>query len=172
MLNHLTWVDYVIAAVIGLSILIGLGRGLLKEAISLAAWIAAFFVAFLFAEEGAVFVNQYIEVPPVSVIVAFTSLFLMTLIVGGFVNLTVSQLVDYTGLGGTDRLLGAVFGLLRGGAVIAALVLLVGLTPLAGESWWHDSLLLPYFQPLAEWLRSMLPLYLLESLKFPQGVPM
>jgi membrane protein required for colicin V production len=153
-LNHLTWVDYVIAAVIGLSILIGLGRGLLKEAISLAAWIAAFFVAFLFAEEGAVFVNQYIEVPPVSV------------------NLTVSQLVDYTGLGGTDRLLGAVFGLLRGGAVIATLVLLVGLTPLTGQSWWNDSLLLPYFQPLAEWLRSMLPLHLLESIKLPQGVPL
>ncbi len=170
MLSDLTWVDYSIVGVIGLSILIGLRRGFLKEAISLAAWIAAFFVAFIFAEGGAVFVDQYIEVPPVSFIVAFAGLFLMTLIVGGFVNLTVSQLVDYTGLGGTDRLLGAVFGLLRGGAVVAILALLVNLAPLADESWRNNSLFLPHFQPLVEWLQSLLPFHALESIKLPPGV--
>ena len=168
MLQNLTWVDYIILGVIGLSVLIGLGRGLLKEAISLTAWIVAFFIAFFFAADGATYLEQYIDVPSARTVLAFGGLFLITLIIGGLVNVIVGHLVEYTGLAGTDRLLGAVFGLLRGSGLIAMLVLLANLTPLSNDPWWQQSQLLPYFQPFALWLRDMLPQHLIDSFKLPE----
>lgn len=177
MLQNLTWVDYIIIGVIGLSVMIGLGRGLLKEAISLTAWILAFLVAIFFAADVAEYLKQkeYIDLAPARAVLAFGGLFLITLIIGGLVNVIVGHLVEYTGLAGTDRLLGAVFGLLRGAGLIAMLVLLVDLTHLDQETWWTQSQLLPPFQILADGLRDMLPTALIDNFKFEfpktQGSP-
>ncbi len=166
MLQNLTWVDYIILGVIGLSVLIGLGRGLLKEAISLTAWVVAFLVAIFFAADVAEYLKQYIDLAPARAVLAFGGLFLITLIIGGLVNVIVGHLVEYTGLAGTDRLLGAVFGLLRGAGLIAMLVLLVDLTHLNQETWWTQSQLLPPFQILANRLKDMLPTALIDNFKF------
>lgn len=167
MSNNLTWLDYCVIGVITLSVLLGLWRGFLKEAISLIAWVTAFIVAFLFVEEGASYLTRYIGVPSVRIVLAFGILFLGTLILGGLVNLVVAQLVQHTGLSGTDRLLGLVFGLLRGGAVVTILVLLASLTPLPQDHWWKQSLLLPPFQQAAVQLRAYLPPAIAEHFKFP-----
>lgn len=159
--------DYFILGVIALSVLIGLWRGFLREAISLAAWIVAFIVAFLFVDEVAVHLDHFIGIPPVSIILAFGGLFLCMLIVGGLVNLIVAQLVQQTKLSGTDRMLGVLFGLLRGAAFIAVLVLLAGLTPLPQDPWWKQSPLLPHFQQAALWLKDFLPPELADYFKFP-----
>lgn len=166
MLNNFTGVDYFIVAVIALSLLISLWRGFLKEAISLAAWIAAFIVAFLFVEDGVAYLTQYIGVPSVRIIVAFGGLFLATLFMGGLVNLIVAQLVQRAPLSATDRMLGVFFGLLRGVAIVSILVLLAGLTPLPQDPWWDQSSLLPYFQRTALWLRGFLPPELAEHIQF------
>ncbi|MCA9859406.1 MAG: CvpA family protein, partial [Thermomicrobiales bacterium] len=76
------------------------------------------------------------------------------LLIGGLIGIVSSYLVDYTGLTGTDRLLGTVFGLARGAAIIVVLVLAAGLTPLPNDPWWQQSLLLGRFQEGALWLRS------------------
>ncbi len=168
MSTNLVWVEYFIVGVITLSVLTGLWRGFLKEAISLVAWIAAFFVAFLFVEDGAAYLTKYIGIPAVRIVLAFGVLFLSTLMLGGLVNLIVAQLMQHTGLSGTDRLLGLIFGLLRGGAIITILVLLAGLNqPLTQNPWWKQSLLLPYFQQAAVWLREYLPPAVAEHFKFP-----
>ena len=167
MSNNLTWLDYCIIGVITLSVLLGLWRGFLKEAISLVAWATAFIIAFLFVEDGASYLTKYIGWPSVRITLAFGVLFLGTLILGGLVNLIVAQLVQHTGLSGTDRLLGLVFGLLRGGAVVTMLVLLASLTPLPQDHWWKQSLLLPHFQQAAVWLRAYLPPAIAEHFKFP-----
>lgn len=167
MTEHFLWVDYFIVAVIGLSMLISLLRGFLKEAISLAAWVAAFLIAFAFVEDGAAYLSQYIGIPSVRIILAFGVLFLCTLLLGGLVNIVVAQLVQHTGLSGTDRMLGILFGLLRGIALITILVLLAGLTPLPNDPWWQESLFLIHFQKAALWLRGFLPPPLAENFKFP-----
>jgi membrane protein required for colicin V production len=89
--------------------------------------------------------------------VAFAALMLVSLVVGGLVNFLVIQLVERTGLSGTDRLIGMVFGLARGVLVIAVLVLVAGLTPFPGDPWWQESRLIPYFEELALWLGELLP---------------
>lgn len=163
----MNWVDYLIVIIIFLSMLISLWRGLLREVVSLATWIAAFAIAFLFTEDAAAHLAPYIDVPSLRVAAAFGGLFLATLLLGGLVGILASHLVDYTGLTGTDRVLGMGFGLLRGGAFIAVLVLVAGLTPLPRDPWWQQSLLLDHFQQTALWLRDFLPPELAQNFRFP-----
>ncbi len=79
------------------------------------------------------------------------------LLLGAIINFLASKLVDKTGLTGTDRLLGIVFGVARGGVIVAILVLLAGLTPFPQDPWWQDSQFIGYFEELAMWMRSYLP---------------
>lgn len=165
-MNNLLMVDYIVLGIIGLSVLISLWRGFMREVLSLAAWVVAFLVAFIFADTGATYLAKHISVPSVRIILSFGGLFLITLFIGGLINVVVSQLVKSTGLSGTDRMVGIVFGLVRGVAIIGLLVLLAGLTPLPNDPWWNESLLLPKFQPMALWLRGLLPLELAEHFSF------
>ena len=163
----MNWADYLIILLIALSMLMGLWRGLLREVISLATWIAAFAIAFLFAEDVAAYLVPHLDLPSLRIAVAFGGLFLVTLLLGGLIGILASYLVHYTGLTGTDRVLGVTFGLARGGAIIAMLVLAAGFTPLPQDPWWGQSVLLPYFQEIALWLRDFLPPELAENLRFP-----
>ncbi|HOB60573.1 MAG TPA: CvpA family protein [Candidatus Competibacteraceae bacterium] len=153
----MNWADYLILFIVALSMLIGLWRGLLREVISLATWIAAFAIAYLFAEDGAVHLTPYLSTPSLRIALAFGGLFLATLLLGGLIGILASYLVHYTGLTGTDRVLGMVFGLARGYTIIVLLVLAAGLTPLPQDPWWQQSKLLPYFQDTALQLRTLLP---------------
>ena len=91
---------------------------------------------------------------------------IVTLTVGGLVNYLIIQLVERTGMSGTDRLIGMVFGVARGVLLVAVLVLLAGLTPMPGESWWVESSLAPYFTELALWLRDLLPPEMADSFRY------
>lgn len=162
----MNWADYLIIAVIGLSMLIGLWRGLLREVISLATWIAAFTIAFLFSESGGHFLRAYIDVPSLQVAAAFAGLFLATLVIGWLIGILATRLVDFTGLNGTDRMLGMAFGLARGAAAITVLVLMAGVTPLPKDAWWHQARLIGHFQESALWARNFLPPELAENIRF------
>ena len=98
--------------------------------------------------------------------IAFGLLMIATLTVGGLVNYLIVQLVERTGMSGTDRLIGMVFGAARGVLLVAVLVLLAGLTPLPREGWWMDSVLVGYFEELAFWLRELLPPELAERFRY------
>lgn len=84
----------------------------------------------LFANDAAAHLAAAIDIPSLRLAAAFGGLFLVTLLIGGLVGILAGRLVHYTGLIGTDRFLGALFGLMRGAAVVTALVLAAGLTPL------------------------------------------
>ena len=88
---------------------------------------------------------------------AFATLFLLTLIAGALVNYLIGQLVQKTGMGGTDKILGILFGVARGIVLIAVLVLLSGIPNLSKEVWWQESLLIGHFQEMAIWMRGFLP---------------
>ncbi len=153
----MTWADYTILSIVGISALISLVRGFVREAFSLAAWIAAFWVAWAFFRNLAVRLEPWIEAPSVRLAVAFGILMLATLLVGAVVNYLMGQLVDKTGISGTDRLIGMLFGAARGVLLVGILVLLAGLTAFPQDPWWKASVLIPHFQDLALWLRGLLP---------------
>ncbi len=151
------WVDFFILGIISLSALLSLWRGFVKEALSLATWIAAPAIAILFYEDFAVWFEQWVSVPSARKAVAFAILVLLVLILGGVVNYLVGQLVAKTGLTATDRAFGMIFGIARGVLIVGVLVLLAGLTQVPQDPWWNQSLFLKHFVDLAMWLRSFLP---------------
>lgn len=151
------WVDYVIIGIIALSAIIGLARGLIREVIALAVWIMAALVAWMFYVPVADQLTPWIETPSVRLAAAVLILVFGVLIVGAIVAHVLSVLVDKTGLTGTDRLLGVVFGAGRGAVLVALLVFLAQLTPMAEDPWWSQSRLLPKFQLLADLMLDMIP---------------
>jgi len=153
----LSIVDYVIIGIILVSTLISLVRGFVKEVISLLTWVAAFVVAMGLSSPASALVPQAVDIPSARVAIAFMILFVLVLIIGGIINWAISTLVNKTGLSGTDRSVGMVFGLARGVFIIAILILLAGLTAAPQAPWWQDSTLLPHFSVVAEWIKALLP---------------
>ena len=156
-MEQLNWVDYVILGIIALSAIISLLRGFAREALSLAAWVVAFWIAFTFSSDLSGLFESTVSSPSLRLGLAFGLLFLVALLLGALINFLVGQLIDKTGLTGTDRLLGAVFGVARGALLVTVLVMVAGLTVLPQESWWQGSQLVQHFQELAVWLRGYLP---------------
>ena len=159
------YADYVVLAIIAISILVGAIRGFVKEAFSLAVWAAAFLVAFQFSGVLAMQLESHIELPSARTSLAFAGLFILVLLVGGLVTFLVGKLVEKTGLDGTDRLLGGVFGGVRGLAIVLAIILIAGLTPVPQDPWWQQSRTIQSLMPLAEWSAQFLPDYILEHLE-------
>ncbi|MBD3649332.1 MAG: CvpA family protein [Pseudomonadales bacterium] len=144
--------DWIIIGIFVVSSLVSIKRGFVKEALSLATWIAALIVGRLFAAQLSTLLVDYIDTPSVRLGVAFAVLFAATLIVGAMVNHLMGEFVKMTGLSGTDRVFGMVFGVARGGVIVLVLVLILHPTPVAEDPWWQESLLIPQFLEVVEWL--------------------
>lgn len=158
--------DIVIVAIIALSAVISLVRGFVKEAFSLAVWVLAFWISWSFFRDLEVPLRDWITSPTARLGIAFALLLIATLTVGGLVNYLIIQLVERTGMSGTDRLVGMVFGAARGVLLVAVLVLLAGLTPMPRETWWLESSLVSYFEELALLLRDLLPPELADEFRY------
>lgn len=141
--------DLVILAVCGISMLVSLFRGFVREAFSLVVWFLAVYGALLAADPLAERLSPWIEMPSARVIVAFVGVFVLVLVVGGLINYLLGKLVAGTGLSGTDRLVGALFGALRGAAIVLVAVIIARFTPFPDDPWWRESRLLPEFERLA-----------------------
>jgi membrane protein required for colicin V production len=147
----LNWIDYAILAIIGLSALISLIRGFVREALSLVTWGCAFFIASHYYPFLASWLTRF-EQPMVKNGVAIALLFIVTLIIGAIVNYIIGTLVDKTGLSGTDRLLGVCFGLLRGILMVAAILFFLdSFTSLSKATEWSQSQLIPHFKVIIQW---------------------
>jgi len=151
------WADFAILIIIAISALISVWRGFVKEALSLTALILAFWLALTFQQPLANWLSPYIDTQSLRLIAAFAILFVVTLILGGLVNYLAGQLVKKSGLSGTDRFLGVLFGLVRGGLLVAILVLMAGLTQVPKDSWWTESVFIVHFQDMALWIEEFLP---------------
>ena len=160
------WIDYAILAIVGISGVISLMRGFVREALSLAGWIAAFWAALAFSGRAAAWLEGHVTVPSVRVGIAFAALFIGVLLLCGIVLRLAGLLVERTGMSGTDRALGIVFGVLRGIVIAGLLVLLAGLTPLPRDPWWNQSMFLPHFVEFAHQIRAFLPPDMQQQFQF------
>ena len=153
----MNWFDYAIIATLALSILVGLWRGFIGEVLALLCWVLAFWVAWMFGPLLAEQFSGAISVPSVRVLLAYALCFIAVLIAGAIVSYLMRKLVSGSGLSGTDRLLGMVFGLVRGFALVVLVVLLMKFTPVVRDEWWQTSKVLPTFENGAQWVTSYLP---------------
>jgi len=162
----MVWVDYLIIAIISLSAVISIVRGFIREVLSLASWALSFWVAITFHPHVSTLLIDYIPTPSIRLFSSFLGLFIITLVLGAFINHLLTQLVDKTGLTGTDRALGVIFGLIRGLAIVTLLVLLAGATPMPEDNWWQNSLLLEHIEKLSIWAQTFLPKDITEYIHF------
>ncbi|MDZ4212697.1 MAG: CvpA family protein [Methylotenera sp.] len=150
----MTSFDYIVLAIIGLSIILSVMRGFFREALSILGWIAAFVVA-------KTYVNQILPMMPVNIpteslriLAAFLVLFLATLLVSSLLAIALSAIFKKIGLGWLNRLLGAVFGLARGMLIVCILVFLAGLTDMPKDARWRNAM---FSAPIEALVISMLP---------------
>jgi membrane protein required for colicin V production len=167
------WVDYSIVVLIFLSALVSLLRGFVREALALAIWVAAFWVALSYATALAdtPLFDQYLHANSLRLGVAFMVLLIATLIVGAMVNFLCSRLVEATGLSGTDRILGVLFGVVRGVLLVAVILLAAQMMSWSRASWWQNSRLIPQFQGLMAWLQGFVPAEFSMKLLNPKEEP-
>jgi len=134
----MTWLDYAVIGVILGSIAWGVWRGLVRETLSLAGWVIAFLAANLFAGPVGEGFTPSMR-PELRVLYAWLAIFVLTLAATTLAALLLSKIVKVVGLGGLDRLLGALFGLARGLLIVVAFALAAGLTSLPRKAVWLDS---------------------------------
>jgi len=147
--------DYVILAAILFSAAIGAVRGFLREAVSLAAWVVALFVAWHFSDLVEPHLGGLLAGSDVRPWAARVIIVVLLLILGSIVGAMLAHFVRLSIFSGTDRLLGFVFGLLRGFVLLGVFVILGQLLRLQGEDWWGHSTLIPYGESIANGVRTL-----------------
>lgn len=130
--------DGVILAIIAISMLFGIFRGLVREAFALAGWIAAYVVAQLFHMPMEAMLEPYIETPSLRLVTAWGGLFVVTLLLAALTGYMIRSLMESAGLSGIDRTLGAIFGIIRGLIVVLAL-LIVAAPFVSRDRWWQEA---------------------------------
>lgn len=161
----MTIFDYLVLATLASSIVIGVFRGLVKEVLSLAGWVVAFFVANAF---GARLAPMLTVIPGevLRLIVAFIVLFIGTRLLMGLVSMAIQALVTATGLSPVDRLLGAGFGFARGVVIVLAVVTVCAMTAIPQQAFWKNAQLRPAVEGTARAIRPLLPEALARHLRY------
>lgn len=148
----MTWLDLVIFAVIALSTLFSLFRGLMREVLSLLVWVLSFWAASRYSYRLVEYLEGYVPYEDVRFVVAFLLLFSAVLLAGMLLNSGLTRLVKASRLSRADRALGAVFGALRGGLVVTLFIIVTAMTPLAEGDAWRQSLVTPHLSAFAAWV--------------------
>jgi membrane protein required for colicin V production len=161
-------VDWVILIILVASGLISLKRGFVKEALSLASWIIAFIIARMFSGNLATLLEGHIDTNSIRWLVAFVVLFAGTITIGAMINHLITEMVRLTGLGGTDRFFGMLFGFIRGAVILVAIVFGLQFTPVPQDAWWQESLFIPHLSTIADWARKTLPGATSQLMSFTQ----
>jgi membrane protein required for colicin V production len=158
-------VDYTIIAVVGLSVLTGLFRGFVKELIALFVWVIAIWLGFEYSSTLAPHLKPYIDDTTIRTAASFILILLATLLIGAIINALFSFVLHRTGLSGTDRLLGMIFGFVRGVFIVALVIVVINMTSLSKENYAQQSVLYAQFDPLVRWLSTLVPNFIEHAKK-------
>lgn len=146
----MVWVDWAIIAILVLSAVFGLMRGMVRELIALGTWIAAIMIARMFGPQVSEMLAPYVDSETIRTGMGFALTAVVIVMLGSMVSKVARTLVNATGLGGFDRILGFVFGGLRGVAILVVLTAVVSLTSLAESAWWSESQFIPMLEDLRD----------------------
>lgn len=162
----MTWLDYAVLGVLGVSIGWGVWRGLVREIVSLLGWLVAFLSASLFSGPLSELLPASIPTAEMRTVAAFVAIFIAALMVTTLLGIVLSHLVKAVGLGSLDRTLGGLFGIARAALVILAFALIAGLTGAPRQSWWLSSLCGGTLAATALALKPWLPATLGDRLRY------
>ena len=150
-------IDILIAAAILVSVVVGIFRGFVKEAISIAALLVAIWAALYFGPEAGDISENWFKSEELQMWFGRVLVFLVILSLGGLLGWGISKLVRLSVLSGMDRLLGAVFGVARGILLVAVAIIGAQFAGFDNDDWWLQSKLIPHFEVVADWIKIMAP---------------
>jgi len=162
----MTWVDLAVLVIIGISVIVSMLRGLVRELLALVSWVVAFFVARYFTPIVAPWFTKTVPDDTLRFLVAYLAVFVMTLLVMTLLSIAVASLVKAAGLGAFDHILGAGFGLVRGIVIVLIATLLVGLTILPRQPAWRNSLSGARLAELGDTAKAWLPYDLAKRIHY------
>ncbi len=153
-LDQIVWVDAVVIAALVLSFGLGIFRGIVREILSLSSWIVSIWLAYLFGDNLAIVIVPWIESERLSSLIGYLVVFVAVLVLLSLVVALLFKLFRVVGLSGIDRLLGGLFGCLRGVVIVALLLFIAEWTPASGQAWFRDSQIVPYFEAPLTWFKT------------------
>ena len=156
-MQALSAVDWILLAVLGLSFLLGIWRGIVQEVLSLVGWVAAFYVSQMYAPMAAAWLPMEGSSQMLRYAAGFVVVFIAVLVATVLISWVVKKLVSAVGLGPLDRLLGSVFGLLRGVVILLAATVIVGMTPMRETEAWRQAQGAQWLQQMLHVLKPVLP---------------
>lgn len=140
----MTSVDYLLIAIVGVSLLFGIIRGFLRESVALLGWLVGLWLAWRYAGGIQPFLGGALAGTELQVWVARLIILLAVILTAWTIGSLLGYLVQRSGLTlGIDRILGGVFGLVRGAVIVGFAVMLAGAASMQGEAWWKESELMP-----------------------------
>lgn len=151
----MNWTDYVIILLLAFSCAAGLYRGLLREVVSLATWLLAVLLAWHMASLLEPHLGGALAGAAVRPWAARTIIFVVVMLVGAAAGALITHFVRLALLGSVDRMLGFLFGFLRGLVVLGLLAMLCHAVRLSDERWYRDSTLVPYAEHVGNLLRAL-----------------
>ena len=150
-------IDIIIAIALVASIIVGFVRGFVKESISIAALVIAIWASLYFGPAVGEVSQSWLSSVEAQVWFGRILVFAIVLSIGGLLGWGISKLVRLSVLSGLDRMMGSLFGMLRGIIVVALLVIFGQYSGFDNDDWWLDSRLLPHFEVVADWIKVMAP---------------
>jgi len=153
----LNFFDYLLIGIVGLSVVLSLWRGFVREIISLIGLVAAFFAASRISGQAGDFLGQWITSGTVADIAGFALVFVLIMLAVGIVGAIIRKLVDMADLTATDRTLGIFFGAARGVLLIALTFLIYTSYTKPDYKWMEKSVLTPYAIQLGDMLGKVIP---------------
>jgi membrane protein required for colicin V production len=148
-------VDYIILAIVIISAVMGLVRGLLREAIAVITWFLAIVLAWMFGPSLEPLLGGVLEGSPLRIWAARTIIFVGVLLLGGALSVIVTNFVRVSMFAGMDRFLGFVFGIIRGVVIVGAFTIAVQALRMDEDPSWQRSKLMPYAAGVADALRGI-----------------
>jgi membrane protein required for colicin V production len=147
--------DYCVILAILISAIVGTTRGFLRESVALASWVIALFLAWHFSDLVAPHLGGLMAGSDVRPWAARVIIVVLVLLAGSLIGAMLGHYVRLSIFSGIDRLLGFLFGVLRGLILFGVFVILGQLLQLQGEHWWRRSMMIPYGESIANGLRSI-----------------
>jgi membrane protein required for colicin V production len=153
----LSAVDWILLAVLGLSFLLGVWRGIVQEVLSLVGWVAASYVSQMYAPMAAAWLPMEGSSQMLRYAAGFVVVFVAVLVGTVLVSALIKKLISAVGLGPLDRLLGSLFGLMRGVVILLAVTVFVGMTPMRDTEAWKQAQGTQWLQQFLHVLKPVLP---------------
>ena len=151
----MTGADVLILLVLLGSTAIGLLRGFVREAASLVFWIIAIWAAWKFGGVVEPHLGGLLADPNIAPWIGRLVILVLVLLVGWVVGMLLSYFTRSLGLGPLDRVIGLLFGIVRGIVLVGLMIIGAELLHLNHEEWWNRSKLVPYGETAGDWLRAM-----------------